>query len=275
MTDGQTLYVCGLVAYDGTGYNGFQSQVGVPTVQDALESGLAACAQMDGRVVGAGRTDAGVHAAGQVVAAKVIWRHSVASLQRAWNAHLAPSLAIRKLQEAPLGFHPRFSATARTYRYTVYDRTPQAHFARDRHAPLQERFALFVPQQLDLQSMQAATEYLIGRHDFAAFGQPPQGENTERHVMVATWEIVESSLAALQQPADRHLVFTIRADAFLRQMVRNIVGTLLDVGRGRKTPPQVNEVLLSRNRSLCSPPAPPQGLVLERVEYPSEFRLRL
>lgn len=269
---GSHLYVCGLVAYDGTEYHGFQAQLGVPTIQDALESALSAFAQADGRVVGSGRTDAGVHAAGQVISANVVWRHDVSALQRAWNAHLPQAIALRKLQIAPVEFHPRFSAVSRTYRYTVFDGAQSSRFARCGRSPLTDRFALFVPQQLDVVAMQTASRMLLGRHDFAAFGRPPQGENSVRQVMSADWQVSAVTWPDLPQ---RQVTFTIRADAFLRQMVRNIVGTLLEVGSGRWLPEQVTEVLASRDRGRCAPPAPPQGLVLERVDYPAHFGLDL
>lgn len=275
MEDQPTRHVCGLVTYDGADYNGFQSQVGVPTIQDALEEALAACAQIDGRVIGSGRTDAGVHAAGQVIGVHVRWRHGVDALQRAWNAHLPASIVVHKLQTAPQGFHPRFSATARTYRYTLCDATTTPGFARVDRAPLTDRFALFVPRRLDVAAMQTACGHLIGQHDFAAFGQPPQGENTVRRIMAADVDVVNSSLPPLTESGKRQIVFTIRADAFLRQMVRNIVGTLVDVGLGRRSSQDVHAVLLSRDRGQCSSPAPPQGLVLERVDYPTEFALDL
>jgi tRNA pseudouridine38-40 synthase len=110
-----------VVAYDGTSYHGFQFQVGQPTIQGSLEEALGRCAEPLGRVAGAGRTDTGVHAVGQVVGVQVRWRHSLDALQRAWNAHLPPDITVRRLVEAPPTFHPRFSAVQRTYRYTVIE----------------------------------------------------------------------------------------------------------------------------------------------------------
>ena len=111
--------VCGLLAYDGAAYHGFQFQHGVPTIQGELERTLAQFAEPCSRVSGAGRTDAGVHATGQVIAVDVAWGHSVASLQAAWNAHLPHDMVLRGLKKAPAGFHPRFSARSRTYRYSM------------------------------------------------------------------------------------------------------------------------------------------------------------
>lgn len=267
------LYVAALVAYDGTGYGGFQVQSGVPTIQGALEDALGTFTTIEGRIAGSGRTDAGVHARGQVVAARVEWRHSLTALQRAWNAHLPPAIAVRAVRLAPPAFHPRFSAVARTYRYTVVQAGSGAEAERVqglRRSPLTDRFAAYEPRALDLAAMQAAAASLVGRHDFGAFGRPPQGENRVRTVTQAEWAAVESSLPALEAQPDRVLVFTVTADAFLQRMVRNLVGTLLDVGRGRLEAAAVQEILAARERSRSSPPAPPAGLVLEQVTYPAD-----
>lgn len=264
--------VCGLVAYDGSDYHGFQLQPGVPTVQGALEEALAQFVAPPVRVTGAGRTDAGVHASGQVIATQVIWRHQVEDLQRAWNAHLPRSLAIRRLQVAPAGFHPRFSAVERVYRYTVIEAADRL-LAAPRHSPLTDRYALYVMHRLDLAAMNEAAQALQGEHDFATFGKAPVRENTVRTVYEARWQVVESNLPPLVNYPGRQLVFTIRANAFLYQMVRNLVGTLLEVGCGRWSLADVQEALAARKRSRSAPPAPPQGLNLERIRYPAELGL--
>lgn len=274
-----TIHICGIVAYDGTDYHGFQVQRGVATIQGTLEAALSSVATLDGRVVGAGRTDTGVHATGQVIALRIVWRHSVEALQRAWNAHLPPTIVVRNLQLAPLGFHPRFSATCRTYRYTIVqaerNSSSAAHAALQTRSPLTDRFALYETKPLDLGSLCRASAYLIGEHDFATFGQPPQGENTVRRVFQADWQLVKSDLPALNRYPGEQIVFTVTANAFLRQMVRNLVGTLLEVGRGHWTPEDVQAALAARHRSRCASPAPPQGLVLEVVEYPTHLSLLL
>ncbi|MEZ4860706.1 MAG: tRNA pseudouridine(38-40) synthase TruA [Caldilineaceae bacterium] len=269
--NGSTLYVAGQVAYDGTDYHGFQLQRNVATVQGVLESALQALTGVTIRVTGSGRTDTGVHARGQVIAAHVPWRHSLLALQRAWNAHLPPTVAVRQLRLAPDDFHPRFSAQWRTYRYTVYDHLV-AFGATDEvppnHSPLTDRFALHMRVTLDWVGMQKAANYLVGEHDFATFGQPPQGENTIRCLRQAEWQVVETNLPSLDNHPGRCLVFTVTANAFLRHMVRNLVGTLLAVGRGEWSPEQVKNALAARDRALCAPPAPACGLVLESVTYP-------
>lgn len=264
--------VCGLVAYDGSDYHGFQWQPGVPTIQGALEGALARLVGAPPRVIGAGRTDTGVHASGQVIATQVTWRHTVEDLQRAWNAHLPRSIAIRRLQVAPAGFHPRFSAVERAYRYTVIEANDQS-LAAPRHAPLTDRYALYMTQSLDLAAMNQAAQGLLGEHDFATFGKAPVGDNTVRTVYEAVWQVAESSAPPLSPYPGRRLVFTIRANAFLYQMVRNLVGTLLAVGCGRWTPGDVQAALAARSRSRSAPPAPPHGLNLERIRYPAGLGL--
>ncbi|MBW7885965.1 MAG: tRNA pseudouridine(38-40) synthase TruA [Caldilineaceae bacterium] len=264
-------YVSALVAYDGTGYHGFQYQSNAPSIQGALEMALDACAERSGRVIGAGRTDAGVHATGQVIAVRVRWRHSLTDLQRAWNAHLPPAVVVRRVREAPEGFHPRFSAVSRTYRYTVQWYRPEDGRAAPQRSPLTDRFALFETRPLDVEAMNRAAALLVGRHDFASFGQAPQGENTERTLLAARWQLVSVTPAALGPYPGQRLVFSVTADAFLRQMVRNLVGTLLAVGRGEWTPEDVQAALAACERSRSAPPVPPQGLVLEKVTYPAEL----
>lgn len=275
------LYVAGLVAYDGTDYHGFQIQQKDITIQSELEAALFRATKQQVRVSGSGRTDAGVHASGQVLAVTVPWQHSVWQLQNAWNAHLPPSIAVRQLTLAPSDFHPRFSAQRRTYRYTVYDAdgatdvevldANQAKLSLGKTLPLTDRFALYVPCILDLKAMQDAAMELVGEYDFASFGQPPQGDNTVRTVYEASWKVVTTDLPSLHAYPGRKLVFTVTANAFLRQMVRNFVGSLLAVGKKQWGPKAVKACLEACDRHCCAPPAPPQGLVLEQVLYPSHL----
>ena len=263
----QALNVCGLVAYDGTDYHGFQVQAGVSTIQGELEAALKHFCKPVGRVAGAGRTDTGVHASGQVVAVQLEWRHSLAQLQRAWNAHLPASITVQGVTVAPEGFHPRFSALRRTYRYYVIegDRDTLGR------SPLTDRFALTVTQPLAVEEMQAAAALIVGEHDFATFGQPTQGEKTVRQVFAAEWQVVTDSLVSLDKAPKHRLVLTITANGFLRNMVRCLVGTFLAVGRGEWSLDAVAEALAARNRSRTAPPASPKGLLLEQVIYPEEL----
>jgi len=237
-----------IVAYDGTDFAGFQRQTNAPTVQGALEQALATIGQ-PGRVLAAGRTDAGVHATGQVIAFDVDWPHPLEELQRALNAVLPEAIAIWEVAWAAPDFHPRFQARSRTYRYTLYNAP-----VRD---PLRRRTAYHVAAPLDVGAMQEAARFLVGEHDFAAFGRPPKGENTVRRVLRAEW--------SAQRPL---ITFEIEATAFLYRMVRRIVGTLLPVGWGKVGPEHVAEVLASRDPSLAGPTVPPHGLCLVAVSYP-------
>ncbi len=267
------IYVCGLVAYDGTDYHGFQLQPDVPTIQGALEVALQTITGTQIRVTAAGRTDSGVHASGQVIAMHVPWRHSVQNLQRALNVRLPPSVTVHRLGLAPSGFHPRFSAVSRTYRYTIYDRAFVTDEVAPRYSPLTDRFALYVPRVLDLEAMQVGVGHLVGEHDFATFGQPTQGENTVRRLYRAEWEVVQTTLEPINRYPGRCLVFTVCANGFLRQMVRNLVGVSLAVGRGQWSNEDVKQALAARDRSWCTPPAPANGLVLEAVSYEADLNL--
>ena len=269
--DAPALHVCGLVAYDGSDYFGFQVQVEAPTIQGELERALGKFSEPVGRIAGAGRTDAGVHANGQVIAVRTRWRHDLPQLQRAWNAHLPHSICVRRIALAPDGFHPRFSALGRTYRYRVVMGDAEERSLAPDRSPLTDRFAWYEPLPLAVERMEKASAYLLGEHDFASFGQPTQGESTVRRVTEICWHEERSSLPALDGYPGRRLALTITANGFLRQMARSIAGTLLEVGRGRRRPDEVKEILEARDRSLAAPPAPACGLTLERVAYQREF----
>jgi tRNA pseudouridine38-40 synthase len=245
------MRVRAIVAYDGTEYSGFQRQKNAVTVQEALEAALAQVSNVDRSAVtilAAGRTDAGVHASGQVIAFDTAWRHGVSDLQRALNAVLPADIAIAEAEEATADFHPRYDARSRRYRYNVYN-TPI-------RCPLERRFSLHVAAPLDVKGMQRAAQLLVGERDFATFGQPPQGDNTVRRVLEAEWG---GELPRLH--------FDIKANAFLYRMVRSIVGTLLEVGRGVRDVDAVKVALEACDRSQAGPTAPPHGLCLVKVVY--------
>ena len=245
-----------IVAYDGTAYQGFQVQPQVPTIQGALEKALDAVTHEGRRVVGSGRTDAGVHAQGQVVHMDTAWRHGLAVLQRAWNANLPADIVIRRLERAPADFHARFDAISREYRYSIY-RAPLAN-------PLMGRYTHHYAGDLDLVAMSAAACALCGERDFAAFGTPPQGNNTVRLVHRA---VLES--------AGDILHFYVTGNAFLRRMVRLIVGTLLLVGSGRLTPDQFAALVQAGDINHPVAAVPPCGLCLVRVNYLGPGRSRV
>ncbi len=245
------------LSYDGTDYHGFQRQAAEhePTVQGEVERTLAKIGQPGVSVVGSGRTDAGVHAAGQVIAFEADWRHSPADLHRALNATLPADIAVLEIAKAAPDFHPRYGAVSREYVYTIYN-MPVRH-------PLYRRYALYVPEPLDEAAMNAAAVRLVGEHDFAAFGLPTVGEVTVRRVVRAACRAETQS----PQGGARFVWVELEANGFLYRMVRGIVGTLLAVGRGAMTPEQFGVVLESRDRSRAEAPAPAHGLCLTRVKY--------
>jgi tRNA pseudouridine38-40 synthase len=236
------------VEYDGSDFYGFQVQAEERTVQGEIERALEAVSGVKTRVVGAGRTDRGVHARGQVVSFTTVWRHELPDLHRALNAVLADDVSILEMDLASEGFHPRFSALRRAYRYTILNRRWRS--------PLERRAAWQVEQKLDLDRMARASQSLIGTHDFATFGQSPQGENTVRTVLRAEWQAQGS-----------RLWFDIEANAFLYRMVRSIAGTLVLVGWGQVSSQEFESFLLARDRSLIRQVAPAHGLCLMRVDY--------
>ncbi len=238
------------LAYDGTGFYGFQRQRNAaPTVQGEVEAALGRISGQRVEVIGAGRTDAGVHASGQVIAFDLNWRHTPEALRDALNAALPEAIAVREVAEAAPDFHPRFDARSRTYVYRLYSAS-----VRD---PLRRLYAWHVSGDLDARAMQAAAECVLGTHDFTSFGTPPQGENPVRTVYEARWET----------GADGAYTFTITADAFLQHMVRSLVGTLVQVGQGRMTVEAFADILAARQRGLVKGLAPPHGLTLVAVNY--------
>jgi tRNA pseudouridine38-40 synthase len=236
------------VEYDGTDFFGFQVQVRRRTVQGEIERAIRSVTGVETRVIGAGRTDRGVHARGQVIAFEAAWQHDLADLHRALNAVLAADVAIVEMGRAAERFHPRFSALRRAYRYRILNRRWPL--------PLERRTAWHVVRDLDVDRMAQASRCLVGTHDFVTFGRPPQGENTVRHVFQAGW-----------QARKPFLIFDIEANAFLYRMVRSIVGTLVQVGWGQISPAEFETMLGRRDRSLVKKVAPAHGLCLMRVDY--------
>ncbi len=258
-------YVRAVIAYDGTEFAGFQWQTHGRTVQGVLEAALAQVCGLrpdegPSRVVGAGRTDAGVHAAGQVIGFESCWRHPILALQPALNAVLPTDVAVLELGAAAPGWHPRFSAVRRAYRYTVLNRAIRS--------PLDRRFALHVAKPLDLTALNAGALQLVGEHDFAAYGGPMVRTDEEgvAHVGSTVRRIEE---AVWRQDGER-FTFDVTGNAFLRGMVRSIVGTLLVVGLGQWPVERVSEILAAGSRAAAAPPAAACGLCLMRVDYDSE-----
>lgn len=238
------------VAYDGTRYQGFQIQRTGQTIQGELEAALRRLTGESIRVAGAGRTDAGVHAVGQVAACAIRRPWSVVDLQRALNAVLPPDIAVSEMVQAPEGFHPRFSAGSRLYRYRIWNALVRS--------PTERLYSLHVARPLDVAAMNVAGQVLVGEHDFATFGSPVgRSPSTVRCVHRAEW-VREGC----------RVWFDVEANAFLRRMVRGLAGTLLLVGQGRLAPAEVGERLAARARSQAGPSAPAHGLWLIKVTYP-------
>lgn len=242
-----------VLAYAGTAYQGFQRQAaGTPTIQGAVEAALLRVTGQAVGVLGAGRTDAGVHAEGQVIAFDVRWRHEASDLLRALNANLPTDIALQSISLAERDFHPRYSARRRTYVYRLY-RRPVRY-------PLWDRDRWWVRVSLDGAAMQQAAALLVGEHDFATFGQPPQGTNTVRRVLRSAWDCQPDA------SGETH-TYTITGNAFLQRMVRSIVGTLVEVGRGAMAIEGFHAALVAADRDRAGPTAPPHGLTLVNVEY--------
>ena len=241
-----------VLSYDGTEFAGYQLQPGRRTVQGLLQDGLQRVTGEPVTVTGAGRTDAGVHAAGQVVHFDSPWFNNSAVLLRAWNAVLPRDLVIRGLEPAPPGFHARFSAASRTYTYTL--------LCRELRDPLLRRYSLHVAKPLDRVAMREAAQCLVGTHDFGAFGRPMKpGGSTVRHI----------SVCVLEEEGDLFRL-TVVGNAFLRHQVRRMVGVLIDVGRGQSSPADVAEAVAGRAGAVRPRRVPPQGLVLVAVGYPAD-----
>jgi len=241
-------HLMAIVEYDGTEYLGFQIQRNGRTIQGEIERALAQVTQHRTRIVGAGRTDAGVHAKGQVIHFVVRWRHSLADLHRALNAVLPQDVVLVELREALPGFHARYGAFSREYVYTIYNGPVRS--------PISQRYAYCYPRPLDVEAMDRACSYLLGAHDFLPFGWPPRGENTVRTVYRARcWR------------AEAFVYVEMEADAFLRRMVRRLVGNLLLVGSGELSVEGFAGLLSLKHRRTPAVDAPAQGLCLVRVNY--------
>jgi len=248
------------VEYDGTAYGGFQIQPGRRTIQGELERAVHRITQQFVRIAGAGRTDAGVHGRGQVISFRAEWSHGCEDLQRAMNAVLPRDIAVRKVAFARDRFHARFSASSRVYVYAIYNGPVRA--------PFLSRFSHHVARPLDLSAMAEAGSYLEGEHDFAAFGHPPTGDSTVRVAHHVEWGCgVPAWGNCPGTDSDKLVQFEIEANAFLRGMVRRIVGTLVLVGTGSLTPAGFSEILESREIRRSGAPAPASGLCLWRVRY--------
>jgi tRNA pseudouridine38-40 synthase len=239
-----------VLEYDGSNYCGWQAQSDAPTIQGVLEQALAKILGERVRVSGAGRTDAQVHALGQVASFRTASHLPAEALQRALNSLLPRDVAIREAHDAPADFHARFSALGKVYAYRILNRPVRS--------PLRLRYVWYVPQPVDLPTMAAAATCLQGTHDFASFQAAGSGVKTTARTL--------TELTVTRD--DEEVVVRVTANGFLRHMVRNIVGTLVEVGRGARPPTDVKRILEACDRRLAGVTAPPQGLYLVEVLYP-------
>jgi tRNA pseudouridine38-40 synthase len=245
------------LAYDGTDFHGWAAQPGLRTVQGELASALATVLRTsDVQIVCAGRTDAGVHARGQVVHTDVADPGPVDVLHRRLNGVLPADVRVRRVAEAPAGFDARFGALWRRYAYRIADRA-------DAVDPLRRAEVLAWPRPLDLDAMNAASALLVGHHDFAAFCKQREGATTIRTLLELSWARDEAGVA----------VGTVRADAFCHSMVRSLVGCLVAIGEGRRPVAWAGEVLSAAVRDSAVPVLHAHGLTLEEVAYPPDAEL--
>jgi tRNA pseudouridine38-40 synthase len=239
-----------IIEYDGSSYHGWQRQPEAPSIQQTIETAIETMTRQKIVLIGSGRTDAGVHALGQTANFTCETRIDPAAFQKGLNGLLPRDIVIRDCQLAAPHFHSRYDATGKTYRYCILnDPLPSA---------IGRQYAWWIRSPLDLDAMQQAAEHILGTHDFKSFeasGSPRA--HSRRHILHARWA----------RPAPSRLTFDITADGFLRYMVRNIVGTLVEVGQHKISPGRFRAILASRDRIQASGTAPAQGLFLVQVFY--------
>lgn len=238
------------IEYDGSGFAGWQRQENAPSVQQALEQAAAAIDGAPVQVIGAGRTDAGVHALGQVAHIDLLKPRRAGKVRDALNAHLRPHpIAVIEAEEARDDFHARFDATGRSYIYRIINRRADLALERGR--------AWRIPVGMDVAAMHAAAQALAGRHDFTTFRDAGCQAETPVKTLSAIGVIQDGALIEIRTSAR----------SFLHRQVRSMVGSLVEVGRGRQKPEWIREILLAADRTRCGPVAPPDGLYLAAVSY--------
>lgn len=238
-----------LIAYDGTAYHGWQSQLNKPTIQETIEKALYTVMKQKINLTGSGRTDAGVHALGQVANFKADTRILEDKIKIALNANLPPDIRILESVDVDMDFNSRFDATDKTYMYQIYN---------DRvHNPFYARYSCFVPQVLNIDKMEEAIKFIPGTHDFKAFMATGSNVKTTVRRVYETRLEREGSLIRLY----------IKGDGFLYNMVRIIAGTLIDIGKGLKDISCIERALENKDRRVLGQTAPPRGLFLMNVNY--------
>jgi tRNA pseudouridine38-40 synthase len=239
-----------LIEYDGTNYLGWQVQPRGPTIQGTLEEKLRLLTGELIQLIGSGRTDSGVHALGQVAHFKTQSQMDIGSMQRALNSLLPHDIVIQKIEEVEEGFHARRHSKSKLYEYRILNRNLRSAIHRG--------YVWHIPQKLNLMEMRKATRRLVGEHDFSSFRSVGSSTRTTvRRVIRAEWKRRQDDL----------IRFEIEANGFLKQMVRSIVGTLVEVGKGRIDAAEFRKILDSKDRRKAGPTAPAQGLFLKEVKY--------
>lgn len=261
------------LAYEGTAYVGWQRQAEGVSIQGLLEEAFA---RLDGAPVtvhGAGRTDAGVHALGQVASVRAATAHDPTVIRRALNAMLPGDIRVLAVEEAPDGFHARYAAAGKCYEYRIWQGHVQPPFVR--------AWSWHVAQRLDVEAMDRSVRALEGTHDFSAFQSSGSGVASAVRTVTrarvarrdAGGDLAGGGAAPGERDGDGHLVVVqLEADGFLRHMVRAVVGTLVEVGEGRRSEASLPALVASRDRGAAGPTAPAHGLVLVRVAYPAVAR---
>ena len=243
-----------VVAYNGQAYVGWQVQPTGRSIQAEIETALEQITQERTRVTASGRTDSGVHALGQAVSFASSTLLPPAKLQRALNGVLPKDIRVLDVSQAPDDFHAIRDAISKRYRYLIQDGS-----LRD---PFMAAWCWHLPQVLDQQPMQEAASWLVGEHDFASY----QSTGSPRNSTVRT--IYDFTVTRQQGPLSEPIVIEVSANGFLYNMVRNLVGTLAEIGMGKQSPAWAHEILSARDRKIAGPTAPAQGLFLVSVEYP-------
>ncbi len=244
------------IAFDGSTFSGWQKQLNAPTIQGELENVLTRITNTPVIIHGAGRTDAGVHANGMTASFETECQISVTDLLRGCNSILAPAIRVLKIEAVAPDFHARFSATSKTYHYSIETCAIQS--------PLTRLYAVHIPQNLTTDTMQQCLSGIIGTHDFASFeasGSRDKSINTGRGSIRTLLE------ARLDITSNTTMQFVFTGDGFLRHMVRNIVGTVLEVGKRRVTVADFQRIVAARDRAAASATAPAHGLCLKHVYY--------
>jgi tRNA pseudouridine38-40 synthase len=255
------------LAYDGTDFHGWQRQPNAPTIQECVEYAIERITGATSTVWASGRTDAGVHAAAQVSNFKTECPIPCPNFVKALNDLLPPSVRVKEANEVALAFHARYQAKSKVYRYRIL----QAPFC----SPFLWRFVYHYPYALDHTAMAKAARLIVGKHDFTSFaaaGEEQEARSQKSEARIAGVQVpgmvreIFSSRVTRRQKLSM-LVYDVRGGGFLHHMVRNIVGTLMEVGRGKIAPDEILRILKARDRTIAGPTAPAQGLCLMKVEY--------